>query len=166
MTDKKPHIVNHTGNNEWYTPKIYIDAARAVLGTIDLDPASSEIANRTVKATVFYDEETNGLDKPWFGNIWLNPPYQRKLIVDFIDKLLNSKFNQCIVLVNNATETEWFSAMIEQANAFVFTSHRIKFLTKDGIAGRPLQGSVFVYFGDNPEKFMRVFGPFGWGDIL
>src|SRR6266849_1217818 len=41
---------------EWYTPKKFIDAARKVLGEIELDPASSQQANRIVKATTFYDE--------------------------------------------------------------------------------------------------------------
>src|SRR6202035_1782424 len=62
-------------SNEWYTPSKYIEAARRVMGSIDLDPASCELANRTVQATRYYSEQDNGLLHSWHGNVWLNPPF-------------------------------------------------------------------------------------------
>jgi len=50
----RAHVANNSGNNEWYTPAKYIDLAREVMGGIDCDPATSEIANQTVKAETFF----------------------------------------------------------------------------------------------------------------
>lgn len=163
LPKKKPHVSNNSGDNEWYTPAEYIEAARAVMGSIDLDPASNEWANKTVKAPIYYTEETNGLDKEWFGNVWLNPPYSASLVSQFAEKLVQSSFDQAVVLVNNATDTAWFKTLIEHARAIIFTTGRVRFIKRDGQKGAPLQGQAFIYFGDNPEKFLDVFKRFGWG---
>ena len=44
----KPHVPHNSGNNQWYTPIGLLDAATAVLGCIDLDPASANVANKVV----------------------------------------------------------------------------------------------------------------------
>jgi len=166
----KPHIAHNSGNNEWYTPKEYIEAARIVLGCIDLDPASCEIANKVVQAEKYYTAENNGLSQHWQGNIWLNPPYAGELISLFCDKLkthvANRDVKQAIVLVNNATETAWFHTLIGTASSVLFPKSRVKFYMPDGKTGAPLQGQAVVYIGENPAFFMETFKPFGWGAFL
>lgn len=163
---KKPHVTINSHDDEWYTPEQYIEAAREVMGSIDLDPASNDFANETVKASVYYDEARNGLEQEWWGNIWLNPPYSSALIHQFAEKLADSLFRQAIVLVNNATETAWFRTLIENADAVVFPTGRIKYRKRDGEKGTPLQGQAFIYFGDAPGRFLKVFSEFGWGARL
>lgn len=163
---KKPHVANNSGDNEWYTPAEYIEAAREVMGSIDLDPASNELANKTVKAQTFYTAEINGLNKEWFGNVWLNPPYSASLVQAFAEKVISSNFQQAVILVNNATDTAWFRKLIEKANAILFTTGRIRFYKTDGEKGAPLQGQAFIYYGDSVEKFLEVFSKFGWGAKL
>ena len=158
---KKPHVTFNSGNNEWYTPADIINAARNVLGTIDLDPASSEIANETVQAAKFFTVEDDGLAHEWHGNIWLNPPYSSDLIGQFADKLIHSDFNQAIVLVNNATDTEWFCKLAERAAVVVFPKGRVKFHKPDGSTGAPLQGQAILYFGDNVLSFKDNFTQYG-----
>lgn len=164
---KKPHVLNNSGNNEWYTPAEYIEAAREVMGCIDLDPASSPQANAIVKATTYYDIQTDGLAQSWSGNTWMNPPYASELIGKFAAKLIahvrDLDIRQAIVLVNNATETAWFGELVTEASAVVFTRGRVRFWSPDGKDGAPLQGQAIVYIGQHEQKFLDVFGRFGWG---
>ena len=59
-----------------YTPSRIVEAARATMGRIDLDPFSSAEANKIVQATVFYDGSPgrNAWQKRWAGNVFINPP--------------------------------------------------------------------------------------------
>lgn len=159
------HVSRNSGENEWYTPPEYIEAARKAMGSIDLDPASSEIAQQTVKATCFYTVDDDGLTKDWAGNVWLNPPYGKQLIGEFVEKLLSeaSAINSAIVLVNNATDTGWFHSLMALSNAACFIRGRVKFLDKTGTpANTPLQGQAIFYIGEDEDSFAEQFRPFGW----
>lgn len=161
---KRPHVANNSGNNEWYTPAEYIEAARKAMGSIDTDPASNDIANKVVKAEKYYTIETDGLAHDWHGNVWMNPPYSSDLITKFIEKLKEQRGNyeQAIILVNNATETQWFYEIVKIASAVCFPKSRVKFYMPDGKTGAPLQGQAVLYVGDNYEKFISAFGGIGW----
>jgi hypothetical protein len=56
---------------EWGTPQEYIDAARAVMGDIDLDPATHHEAQQRVRAETAYTRAEDGLAQPWHGRVWL-----------------------------------------------------------------------------------------------
>jgi deoxycytidylate deaminase len=81
-------INQDSGNTEYYTPPEIIEAARQVLGFIDLDPASSDIANQTVKAAIFFTADDDGLSKPWYGRVWMNHPFSRANNAAFVKKLV------------------------------------------------------------------------------
>jgi hypothetical protein len=163
---KRPHVSYNSGINEWYTPVEYIESARNVLGDIDLDPASSELANTVVKAKKIYTIEDNGLIQEWMGRIWLNPPYAADLVGLFIEKLNVEvslhNVESAIVLVNNATETHWFRVLVNVSSCICFPTGRVKFWNEDGNTGAPLQGQAIVYIGDEYEAFHEWFERFGW----
>ncbi len=110
---------NNTGNNEWFTPAKYVELARKVLGSIDLDPASHPVAQQTVQATRFFTEADNGLAKPWRGRVFCNPPYSKGLITPFVDKLLSEiasgNVYEAILLTHNHSDTRWFQELLGQA---------------------------------------------------
>ena len=162
---KRPHVANNSGDNEWYTPPEFIEAARLVMGSIDLDPASSEVANRTVGAERIYTAADDGLTLKWEGRVWMNPPYEKGLIDRFAEKLRDEVkaglVPQAVVLVNNATDTRWFATLCEVASMVCFPTGRIRFHKPDGERGAPLQGQAVIYIGGQHEGFARAFASFG-----
>lgn len=162
---KHVHVAQNSGENEWYTPPQFIESARNVMGQIDLDPASSEIANKTVQASVIFTKDDDGLSKQWNGNVWMNPPYAQPLMSQFAEavsiKYEKGEINQAIVLVNNATETQWWQRMASCSSAVCFPKTRIRFLDPDGNPGAPLQGQSILYFGKNKSAFVEEFSKYG-----
>jgi len=158
--DGKNHVSG--GNNDWYTPEAYIEAARAVLDGIDCDPASSDTAQYVVNADVYFTENDNGLNKAWHGSVWLNPPYSMPEIQLFVDKLISNRaVDDWIVLTNNSSDTGWFHSLLECADVTCFTKGRIGFENLDGEVMATRQGQTFFYKGDNPELFISEFKKFG-----
>lgn len=159
-----PHVAENSGESEWYTPAEYIAAARAVMGDIDLDPASNEVANGVVGARMFLDVSLDGLRHPWYGRIWLNPPYAQPLCSRFCEHLLDEfreeRVSEACVLVNNATETVWFQALARRSAALCFPEGRIRFWHPERESA-PLQGQAVLYFGPNGLAFLTEFRDFG-----
>ncbi len=162
---RETHVAKNSGENEWYTPPLIIGAAQRVLGKIDLDPASSETANKCVGATKIFTAENSGLEQPWAGRVWMNPPYANPLIGQFCTRLLehvgSGAVTEAIVLVNNATETAWGQSLLVKCSAVCFPSSRVKFLTSGGEKGAPLQGQMIVYLGSRSDAFRAEFAVFG-----
>lgn len=158
---------NHSNNqnDEWYTPPEYIESSRRVMGVIDLDPASSEIANRTVQANEFYSIEDSAFEHTWNGRVWMNPPYSR-VIKDFINKLVEEheagNVTEAIVVTNNGTDTRWFHQLSSVASAVCLHRGRIGFLNQDGVRiDNNNKGQVFTYIGSRPERFAEEFAQYG-----
>ena len=91
---------------EWYTPSVFVEAARELMGGIDLDPASHEEANRIVMADHYYTEADNGLLQEWYGRVFLNPP--SGLVNDFWDLLVTN------YTLDNLVEAVWIGYSLEQ----------------------------------------------------
>ena len=163
-------------NNEWYTPSVYVEAARATMGSIDLDPASCALANETVKATRYFTIDDDGLSQNWGGSVYINPPYsspqspagmsggkQRGPTGLWIQKLIDSfeigDVLQATVCINADTVRAWFQCLWQYIICFV--SRPIQFIRRDQKPEHHFFGTAFVYLGPNIDAFIEHFAPFG-----
>lgn len=160
------HRAQGTGENEWYTPQTHLDAAYEVLGNIDLDPASSEIANKTVQADRIFTIDDDGLTKEWAGRVWMNPPYAQPFIAQFVEKLASEyeagRVTEAISLTHNYTDTVWFHRAAKSCAAICFTRGRIGFLSPEGKKAAPTQGQAFFYYGSKVAEFVASFSRIGF----
>jgi hypothetical protein len=154
-----------TGDAERYTPKEWIERVWAVLGTIDVDPASCAMAQAVVQAATFYTLYDNGLHHSWLGTVFLNPPYGMPEVAHFCGKLVEEwdagRTTAAIVLTNSATETAWFQLLLTRAAVVCLPRKRIAFGHPTRTDAGPPQGQAFFYFGQDPGLFCEVFGPTG-----
>jgi phage N-6-adenine-methyltransferase len=160
------HRAEGTGENEWFTPIQYIEAARLVLEEIDLDPASNPTAQEWIKANEYFTRADDGLKHEWFGRVWLNPPYARGEIGTFVNKLIREiesrHVTAAVLLTHSYTDTEWFHNAVAMMDAVCFTRGRIKFVDDAGEPCAPTQGQAFFYYGLRIEEFIEIFGQFGF----
>lgn len=155
-------INQDSGNFEYYTPKEFADAARLVMGGITLDPASSETANRRIRADYYFDH--HGLDKTWFGSVWMNHPFNRVNNPLWINKLVNSwnagEIDEACCITFAATSETWFRPLLSFKQCFIHG--RTNYYLPDGTKKTGVtKGSVITYLGDDDETFKDVFSEFG-----
>jgi hypothetical protein len=155
-------------SSDWRTPPHVIAAVHEVFGgPPDLDPASSEEANRTVRARHIYTEHDDGFAKPWFGKVYFNGPYgkdahgksnQAKGFRKAVEEYDSGRMSEGIAAFNANTGAIWFNEVWRFpccfTNKLSFTNPTLRSTTNP-------TGTVFVYFGANPERFRKVFAKIG-----
>ena len=182
-------INQDSGDTEYYTDPRIIEAAREVMGEIDLDPASSQDANCHVMARRYFTKEIDGLAQRWSGRVWLNHPFskgwkacddacKRKTCADrghhvyedlpsnadWIRKLIFSHeggpVEQAICITFGATSEQWFQPLLRYPQCFA--APRTNYYLPDGTLKKGVtKGSVITYLGPYAKRFAKQFSQFG-----
>ena len=141
--------------DEWPTPPHIIKA----LGLFDLDPCAPHESRRPWDmASRHYSAEDDGLNQPWEGRVWCNPPYGLEA-AKWLDRLANH--GNGIALIFARTETAMFFEHVwGKADAVLFLRGRLHFHHVDGAraaanAGAP---SVLVAYGEHNVQALRDSG--------
>ena len=155
----QPHqLVNQSSNKrDWMTPTYVLAPARLTMGGIDLDPASSPLANQTVKAKNIFTEIENGLNQPWFGRVWLNWPYGRRENKLWSAKILTEidagRIEQICFICYASTSEAWYQTLLHIPRIDI--AGRVPFI--DPETGEPasqnVKGSSLFYWGPEVHTF-------------
>lgn len=138
-------------SDEWYTPREIIEA----LGEFDLDPCAP-MHPLWPTAKTMYNKQDNGLIQNWGGRIWLNPPYSKPLIWQFVEKLAEHG-NGIALLFNRCDSNKFQDIIFTKATGMMFLRNRIKFFRPDGTRGdSPGCGSVLIAFGRENAEILRI----------
>ena len=161
-TQFEPRVL--TGD-DYYTPIEVIELVRLSFGgAIDLDPASHVVANKKVRATRFYGKSDDGLSQPWFGNVWLNPPFSQWpwFAEKMIEEIDRGKVTQLLALASLPTlSAAYLRPALIRANMLIIPSGRLDFwgpqVETGGQHGASC-GHTLLYFGRHSDDIIRIFG--------
>lgn len=186
MSENHQLIHQDSGRVEWYTPAPIIEAARGTMGGIDLDPASSPVANETVRAACFYTEADNGLARPWAGRVWLNPPFAEngRFIPQIVADYRAGRVLEACVMTFASLDTGWGQLLGEFPRWYapgrvsyvagweVPAARQAAFPGMEVVAdvpgeGAPPKASMVTYLGAAVDRFVTEFtGRLGgWVDV-
>jgi len=138
-------------SDEWYTPPEILNALNV---TFDLDPCSPG-SDHWVPALKVYTKEDDGLNKPWDGFVFMNPPFGgRNGHLPWLDKFFDH--GNGIAIVRAYTSSEWFHDYAPWADAWIFPKGKTKFIRSDGFIGKaPGGGSILLGVGNKAMSVMR-----------
>jgi phage N-6-adenine-methyltransferase len=137
--------------DDWQTPLEIVSA----LGPFDLDPCAN-VNQPTRCAPLAYTQ--NGLEQPWTGRVWMNPPYggEPKL---WLKKL--AEHGNGVALVPPRVGSKWFhNVVLSACDAIFFLRGRVSFLSPD--TGKKVDGnnadSILVAFGAENVRALQESG--------
>lgn len=121
-------------SDHWSTPIEIIDQLKEEFGEFDLDPCCRP---ETAKARSFYTPEHDGLSRPWFGQVFLNPPYSNPMpwLRRAIEQTRNANCDLVVALLPVRTDNRWFHDCVKDKAQIRFIRGRIKWI---GWQGTPI----------------------------
>ena len=167
-TSTTTRFYTHAGNSSvhhgWTTPPELLKSLYAVFGTFDLDPCSPTGDRRTapVRARVYFTQSDNGLELPWHGRVFVNPPYGRGIrawMTKARREVAERRASCVVALVPARTDTLWWHHEIAGRAAAFMLRGRLHFHTDPA----PFPSALVVWGADNATlAAMQTQFPTAW----
>lgn len=149
--------------DDFYTDARIIECARAVMGGIDLDPASHPAANRVVRAAMFFTLVDNGLVQQWHGRVWCNPPFAKwdLWVPKLLEEWQSGRIEEmCVLIATRSLTTRCVAPALESSAAICILTGRIPFWGPKA-TNSPDDGHAILYYGTHPSSFASHFSNLG-----
>ena len=166
--DNAKLINQDSGKTAYFTQPDIIEAARATMGRIDLDPASCAAANAIVKASRYFDAMLDGLKQPWLGNVWLNHPFSRQgnplWIKKAVSEFESGHADQITCITFASTSEEWTEPLFNFPICFLRPRTNYLIVGADGRLVETTdvtKGSMVTYMGQHVDQFVAKFSKLG-----
>lgn len=147
---------------EWYTPPHVVAAVINFFDAIDLDPCSNSHETPAIPAGKHYTAADDGLASPWFGRVYMNPPYGRE-IGQWVERASRAyearEIEAALLLVPARPDTAWFRRLGNYTVCFI--AGRLTFIGSDGTDNPAPFPSALVYLGDEVGRFAAGFESLG-----
>lgn len=156
MTRKKNGMVGahdgHVRTHVWFTPPEIVQS----LGNFDLDPASCSYRPYDTAQNHYEVETQNGLELPFFGRVWLNPPYDSHTIDAWMQRM--AEHDNGIALTFGRTDRNTFHRFVfPVADSMFFIKQRLHFYNEQGERAKSNAGapSVLIAYGEENSESLR-----------
>jgi hypothetical protein len=150
------HQSARMGSDAWLTPPDWIGA----LGgpeSFDLDPCAAPHAPEPwpTARTHYRQAERDGLRAPWFGRVWVNPPYGTQA-ERWVARLAEHGRGTLLVAARTETRT-WRRHIWGAATGVLFVDHRPHFHRPDGTRAPYNSGTpvALIAYGADDANILR-----------
>lgn len=137
----------YESNDDIWTPKWVFDQFAI---EFDLDVCSSHRETH-VPAKHKYTIEDDGLASPWFGRVWMNPPYSNP--TPWIRKWIDHGNGLGLVPF---TKSKWFFSLWENPEVAISAgSYHMKFVKPDGQIHGIFMPTVYISIGEKNLEILK-----------
>lgn len=143
MTERRAYIPP-SKSVEHGTPDALFAQLSLEFGPFDLDAAASDALH---VVPFYFTSVSDGLRLPWWGTVWVNPPYGRGIgrwIEKAVREVAAGRADRVVMLVPAATSTRWWHALVlPHATEVRFLAGRLTF--KGAKSCAPFASAVLVF---------------------